>query len=118
MTDKEFINNSEIVLKFIQLYCKKKHHEEEKHNESVNLVYKDKDLKTELHYKLCDDCKKTFYYSLARLRECPHDEKPSCRKCPNPCYGKDEWKKLAKIMKYSGMQLGLTKVRSMFIRKK
>ncbi|NLM99553.1 MAG: hypothetical protein GX170_05965, partial [Campylobacteraceae bacterium] len=45
-----------------------------------------------------------------------NEEKPSCRKCPNPCYEKDRWKLLAKIMKYSGMKLGLLKIRKMFKR--
>lgn len=116
MTKEKFISDSEVLLKFIQLYCKKKHHDHEKHNESIHLVYQGEDLKKELHYKLCDDCKETFYYSMARLKECPHEEKPSCRKCPKPCYGKDEWKKLAKIMKFSGMHLGLTKIKKMFIK--
>lgn len=114
MTNEKFITDAKVVLKFIQYYCKKQHPDHEKHNESINLVYNDEDLKTELSYKLCDECKRTFHYSLARLRECPHDEKPSCRKCPKPCYDKAEWKHLAKIMKHGGMHFGMVKIKKMF----
>lgn len=53
---------------------------------------------------------KKIDYSFERLLNCPHEEKPSCRKCINPCYGKKEWKETARIMRSSGMKLGLTSI--------
>lgn len=114
MTDEKFINDSETVLKFIQTYCDDKHKGEIKVKESQELVYKDKKLCTSVHYNLCDACKNTFEISYKNLQSCPHQEKPSCRKCPKPCYEKPDWKRVAKIMKYSGMKLGLTKLKKFF----
>ena len=57
-------------------------------------------------------------YSFDRLNECPHDIKPRCRTCPSPCYEKQEWKKLSKLMKYSGLQFGLIKIKKLFKRDK
>lgn len=111
MTNEKFINDTKTVLKFIQIYCENKHKDANKEKNNLNLVYKDKDMNISLDYHLCNDCKNTLIYSYERLQECPHDEKPRCRKCPNPCYEKPQWKGLTKIMKYSGMKLGLIKVK-------
>ncbi len=118
MTEEKFITDSETVLKFIQYYCDHQHHNEEKKEETIRLVYDGKDLQRSVHYNLCTECKQTLFYSYIKLQTCPYEEKPKCRKCPKPCYGKYEWKKLAKIMKYSGMRLGLLKIRTMFKRSK
>ncbi len=114
LTNEKFIGDTEIVLKFIQLYCDKKHNNIKKSDGLLNLHYKNQDLHVEIKYNLCSTCKEDFLYSYGRLQECPHDEKPSCRKCPAPCYEKSKWKELAKIMKYSGMQFGLLKIRKLF----
>lgn len=112
----KFINDTKTVLKFIQIYCNEKHKNEQKTNENLSLYYLNEDLHVNLNYDLCSTCKKTFLNSYKKLQECPHDEKPSCRKCPSPCYEKKDWKELAKIMKYSGMKLGLLKIRKLFKR--
>lgn len=114
MNDEKLIQDTTTVLKFIQLYCDKKHNDCEKTNDIQQLEHKNKPLHVSLNYTLCPTCKETFLYSYARLQECPHVEKPSCRKCPTPCYEKTRWKELAKIMKFSGMQLGLLKIRKLF----
>jgi hypothetical protein len=110
----KFSQDTTTVLKFIQLYCDKNHSDCEKTTDSQHLNYKNKPLHVTLDYLLCPTCRETFLYSYARLQECPFEEKPSCRKCPNPCYEKSKWKELAKIMKFSGMQLGLLKIRKLF----
>ena len=114
MTEEKFIHDSKTVLKFIQYYCDNKHTDEARVDDSLALVYKTQDLKISLDYSLCDECRESFVYSHARLQECPHEDKPSCRSCDDPCYEKKEWKLLAKIMKYSGMSLGLLKIRKLF----
>lgn len=114
MTEKKFIHDSETVLKFIKCYCDNKHDNNLQSKESVNLCYNNKDLDKKIEFKLCPDCRCTLFYSYAKLQSCPHTDKPSCRTCPDPCYGKNEWKKLAKIMSYSGMKLGLLKIKKFF----
>ena len=111
----KFKNDVRVVHKFIQLYCDKNHTDYDKKEGQLILSYHDSDLGV-VDYHLCETCKKTLKYSYQRLLECPHEEKPRCRKCPNPCYEKTEWKALAKIMRYSGMQLGLLKVKKLFRR--
>ena len=115
MTTEKFEKDARTVHKFIQLYCDKKHVDVNKRKGSVNLNYQDNYL-GDIEYNLCKDCKATLDTSLDNLLNCPHDEKPSCRKCPAPCYEKTDWKKVAKIMKYSGMQMGLLKIRKLFKR--
>ena len=115
MTTEKFEKDARTVHKFIQLYCDKKHTEADKTKGCVKLNYHDNYL-GDIRYNLCKDCKTTLDTSLDNLLNCPHDEKPSCRKCPAPCYEKTDWKKVAKIMKYSGMQMGLLKIRKLFKR--
>ena len=116
MTQEKFIYDSETVLKFVQFFCDNKHQDEEKIPSSIKLNYKSKDLNRELHYTLCIECQKSVLYSYTKLQTCPKDIKPSCRKCDAPCYGKQEWKTSAKIMKYSGMKFGFTKIKKLFKR--
>lgn len=117
MSEDKFIHDTKTVLKFIQLYCNEKHKDSKKDNGIQHLIYKNQNLNVELNYHLCEACTNTFTYSYKALQECPHEEKPSCRKCPQPCYDKSRWKHLASIMKYSGMRLGLTKLKRLFSKK-
>lgn len=102
--------NSEVTTlkKFFETYCKDKH----EHLKISCTVLKFKGEESTIELNLCDECRKNINYSFNRLEECPHEIKPSCRTCPSPCYEKKQWKKTAKIMKYSGMKLGLTKLKS------
>lgn len=111
MTEKKFIDDSKTLLRFIQCYCDSEHLKAKKDKDSIRLNYNDKDLNKEILFELCEECQEIFNYSYLKLQECPHDEKPSCRKCPKPCYDKLEWKLLAKIMKCSGIRLGILKIR-------
>ena len=113
MTDEKFIHDTKTVLKFIQIYCDDKHKDEQKKQELLNLIYRENNLHVDVNYNLCSTCKDTFLLSYKKLQECPHEEKPSCRKCPKPCYERPNWKHLAKIMKYSGMKRGLTKLKKL-----
>ncbi len=118
MSDDKFIHDSKTVLKFIQIYCNDKHKDETKQKETKELFYKNKNLNTRVDYNLCTTCKNTLLISYKNLQSCPHQEKPSCRKCPKPCYERADWKSVAKIMRYSGMKLGLTKLKKLFRIKK
>lgn len=105
--------NSEVstLQKFFQIYCKNNQHKNIK-TFNINLTYKTNTFTYDL--ELCEECYKTINYSFDRLKECTYDIKPKCRTCSTPCYEKPERKELAKIMKYSGMRLGLTKLKSRF----
>ena len=103
MTTEKLHENIHTLHRFIGLYCERKHHDKPK--ETGFLIEE---------YHLCEECKALLYYAHERLSACPHEPKPSCRKCPKPCYERNMWKKMAKVMMYSGMQLGLIKMRKFF----
>lgn len=92
---------------FFERYCQDRHKERKKRETA--LEYKENKIVFEL--ELCDECYDNISYSLERLRECPHEIKPRCRKCPSPCYEKSYWKKTSKVMMHAGIKLGLTKMR-------
>lgn len=115
MKPEKFHHDANTVAKFIEIYCKDKH-EEPKKAHSYALAYRGTTF-APLEVTLCETCHETLRYSLARLEACPHEEKPSCRKCPAPCYDKPQWKLLARIMRHSGMKLGLVKLRKLFTKR-
>ncbi len=106
----KFKSEVQTLKKFFELYCKNKHTNQE--NVTHILRYINEDIKVELY--LCKECFENINYSFNRLLECPHEEKPRCRTCPNPCYEKKQWKEVAKIMRYSGVSLGLTRINKKF----
>ena len=110
MKTEKFISEANTLKKFFELHCIDKHLDQTHH--CKQLTYNGEKVCIEL--ELCADCIELIHYSFDRLCECPHDPKPRCRTCPSPCYSKDEWKKVAKLMKYSGIQLGLLKIKKFF----
>jgi len=107
MTNEKFRSEIDTLKKFFELYCHDKHQNKTMHEGNYNIPYNNEYFK--LNVTLCDECNSLLSNSISKLQNCPHDPKPRCRKCPNPCYEKEDWKNVAKIMKYSGMKLGLTK---------
>jgi len=105
MTTDKFKSEVETLTKFFQIYCKEKHPKRD--TKKYNVSYKD--FKMEFEAQLCEECHSLLKYAIQRLQECPHDPKPRCRKCENPCYEKDKYKQMAKMMRFAGMRLGLTK---------
>ncbi len=105
MTFEKFENEVNTLKKFFVIYCNDKHTNQKK--EAYIVPYLDNSLEFEV--SLCEECHNLLQYAISKLQECPHEIKPRCRKCPNPCYDKDKYKQMAKIMRYSGMKLGLTK---------
>jgi hypothetical protein len=112
MKPEKFHHDAKTVAKFIEIYCKDKH-DEAKKEQRYPLPYHGVTF-APLTATLCEACQETLRYSLARLEACPHEEKPSCRTCPAPCYNPPQWKLLARIMRHSGMKLGLIKLRKLF----
>ncbi len=112
MTIEKFENEINTLKKFFEIYCKNKHKEQQHIKE--NILYKEKNFIFNLY--LCEACLKDIRYSIEKLQICIHEIKPRCRNCPNPCYERNQWKKTAKIMKYSGIKLGLSSIKRKFIK--
>lgn len=112
MTTEKFEIEINTLKNFFELYCKDKH--EHKKLQKNILEYKSNFFTLELN--LCQECKEAINYSFNKLQSCPHEIKPRCRKCPNPCYEKTEWKNTAKVMKYSAIKLSLGKIKSRILK--
>lgn len=113
MTEEKFKSEVQTLKKFGTLYCKDKHSEQKKR--VLELKYKT--LNYEVEFELCEECQKLVDYSIHRLLECPHEAKPRCRKCPHACYEKPQWKKLAKVMRYSSIRFEVQKITNFFMMK-
>lgn len=111
MTQEKFQSEVNTLESFFTKYCHDKHE-----NQKCKIYkFEYKNLSFETSITLCDECHKLVSYSFERLKECPHEIKPRCRKCPNPCYEKTKWKSLAKLMRYSGIRLGfINKIKKIF----
>ena len=110
MTEEKFKSEVEILKNFFEIHCAKKHENILKFTPSLH--YKQLQFSVELH--LCEMCYSLINYSFDRLYECPHELKPKCRSCKNPCYEKNKYKEVARIMKFSGIQLGISKIKKFF----
>ncbi|QEZ88244.1 nitrous oxide-stimulated promoter family protein [Aliarcobacter cibarius] len=108
MTNDKFEIEINTLKKFYELYCRDKHTNQESKLELLNY----KNQKYFLLLSLCTECYKAISYSFNKLKDCPHDIKPRCRACPTPCYEKEKWKEIAKVMKYSAIKLSLGKIKS------
>ncbi|WP_373072138.1 nitrous oxide-stimulated promoter family protein [Sulfurimonas sp.] len=108
MTTQKFEEDVEVLKSFFPIFCNDNH----KHQIKKNYVFKYKSEEYYFQTNLCVECHNLLNYSLQKLKECPHDIKPKCRKCPSPCYEKPQWKTLAKLMKYSGIKLGYIKIKN------
>ena len=105
MTFEKFNSEIQTLKKFFPIYCNDEHTGQYKKKYGVK--YDSKQINFEI--SLCESCHELLKYAILRLQECPNNPKPRCRKCPNPCYEKSKYKQMAKMMRYSGMKLGLTK---------
>lgn len=107
MTIEKFQSEVQVLERFFTTFCEDNHDGHTRHQ--YDLQYREGALRCEP--ALCDECHKLLAYSFDRLLACPHENKPRCRTCPHPCYEKREWKQLAKLMRYSGLQLGVIKIK-------
>ena len=97
MTFEKYTQEVTTLTTFISHYCIDKHTDVPTKSRCVTLKYAGERAEP-LEAPLCDECAEILNYGIARLQGCPFDDKPKCRKCPNPCYERPMWKKLAKIM--------------------
>lgn len=109
MTSEKFNQEATTLVKFMQTFCDDKHTGNKK-TIDMNITYKGET--TRLSACLCDECEELLGYAINRLENCPHEIKPKCRKCKAPCYERPRYKQMAKMMMYSGVKLGLSKIKS------
>ncbi|MEA1916796.1 MAG: nitrous oxide-stimulated promoter family protein [Campylobacterota bacterium] len=109
MTTQKYHSEVTTLKKFFSLYCSSRH--KHFHHHTYVLSYKEVEKRYEL--KLCDECSELFEYAIGQLNECEYDVKPKCRSCQTRCYEPKQWKKMAKLMRYSGMKMGILKIRKM-----
>lgn len=110
MTEEKFASEVGTLKKFFEIHCERKHLQ--RVNYTKELSYKT--LKIDVELNLCQECYNLINYSFDRLQDCPHENKPKCRSCKNPCYEKDKYKEVAKVMKFSGIYLGISKIKKFF----
>ncbi len=108
----KFKKETKSLKNFFEIYCCDKHNNIFKIEKLLS--YRDAEFEIELN--LCEECHKKIDYCINRLFECSHEKKPKCRSCPNPCYEKKQWKETAKIMRYSGIKLGLSSIKKIFLK--
>ncbi len=106
MTEEKFQTEIQTLDKFFTKFCQDKHRNQ--FEKTYDLTYKESYHHFTL--ELCEECHTLIDYSFHKLAVCPHDVKPRCRSCPNPCYEKTQWKSLAKVMRYSSINLGFQKI--------
>ncbi|MEA3331324.1 MAG: nitrous oxide-stimulated promoter family protein [Campylobacterota bacterium] len=111
MTFEKYTQELTILTSFVSQYCEDKHSDLPRKGRSITLKYAGERAEP-LEALLCNECAETLDYGIARLQGCPFDDKPKCRKCPNPCYERPMWKKVAKIMCHGGIKMGLRKAKN------
>lgn len=110
MTETKIQNEIKTLKYFFTLYCSDKH----KNQVHTQLVEKHNNKEYTLDINICPECSPLLQTAFFNLTKCPHQIKPKCRKCKNPCYDKNDYKKVAKVMRYSGMKLGLLRIKKFF----
>jgi hypothetical protein len=111
MDKSHFKDEIKELKRFFELYCHNKHDEQN----ILEISYGDDMVDT---ISLCSKCHSIFDYACDRLKECNIEPKPKCRKCKDKCYSDEIYKQMAKIMSYSGVRLGISKLKSKILRKK
>lgn len=114
MKFEKFVEQKETLETFFQIFCTNKHNNQAPF--AYSIFYANQEVLVEA--ALCNECKELFEYALNRLYECPHEEKPRCRKCPTRCYEPKKFAQVAKVMRYSAIRLGLGRVKKLFNRQK
>jgi hypothetical protein len=52
---------------------------------------------------LCPECAGLLDYAAGRLKRCPYDPKPKCKRCPTHCYAPAQRERMRQVMRFSGM---------------
>ena len=89
-----------VLADFIALACRSRHGREQTVPMSPELAGI-----TRKPLALCSDCAELLSYASGRLRACPLEPKPSCKKCPVHCYRPEYRQKIRTVMAWSGKRL-------------
>ena len=89
-----------LLIRFVDLFCRSRHRGERPGSPDPAVTA----LAGRPHL-LCPECSDLVGYAAKRLRTCPLDPKPSCKKCPVHCYRPDYRQKVREIMAWSGKRL-------------
>jgi hypothetical protein len=101
--DKRIQKDVQILSEFIYVYCTEKHAGEELYAaEAKGRVGRHLE---KISFQYCKNCRRLLLHAVSKRVLCPHDPKPSCRKCETHCYGKEYREKIREVMRYSGMRL-------------
>ena len=103
LTDKK-VKDIRVLGNFISIFCRENHKTEDK---SVFPI-KDtrlRDILGNQDLELCPDCQKLLNHGIAKLRLCPYDPKPRCKKCETHCYAPGYREKIREVMRFSGLHL-------------
>lgn len=90
-------NDINLLRRFISLYCGKQHADLRQSLPERNIA--------SLASSLCPDCTALLEYAVERLRRCPLEPKPACKKCTVHCYSPDYRERIRKIMAWSGKRM-------------
>ncbi len=92
-----------LLATFIGVYCREKHSREKK--AEVKPGEKLRGYIGEIPGGLCPDCRKLLFYAAGRRLRCPHEPKPSCKRCQTHCYRGPCREKIKAVMRFSGRHL-------------
>jgi len=110
MDKNRYLDESHILKDFFSFYCKHKHKDKQKNKLLQTLKYNEEEFEI-LELDLCDECASLYKYANKNLNECEKIPKPKCRECKTRCYDDSSWKKMANVMRYSGIRLGYIKIK-------
>lgn len=99
--EKKMSKDISILAKFTEAFCRENH--KFKNKEVLNLKGDLGNILNQYNLFLCKDCKKTLLHGSAKRLLCPFNPKPSCKKCPSPCYRNGYREKMKEIMRFSGI---------------
>ncbi len=87
-----------LLINIVWVYCGAKHDTRFEANDEVREISGRKIL-------LCRECAELLVYAMEKLRNCPLEPKPSCKKCHIHCYGKEHRARIREIMSFSGRRM-------------
>ncbi|TAL35193.1 MAG: nitrous oxide-stimulated promoter family protein [Spirochaetes bacterium] len=102
-SDEKTRKDCRVLAHFVGIYCENLHPTDEKQarifqgtvGAQVN----------SLSLNLCDDCARLLAHAVSKRIICPHDPKPSCKKCATHCYLPAYRDRIRAVMKFSGMYM-------------
>jgi hypothetical protein len=99
----DVLNDCRVLADFIRIYCKSKHHVNEKARRRLPGIA-GRSL-PEINPELCDGCAGLLMHAVSKRIICPHKPKPACKRCERHCYTPEYRLMIRRVMKFSGMHL-------------